>query len=252
MLLTSRNSARLLLVLTLLPLTGKAVEGQGAPPRGDRLDRLDEVLVLHAYTLKYQRASDALPLVHPLLSEHGTVELQPGDNTLVIRDNPGALSRILPVLRSFDHAPRPLRVEILIVRASRSAVSPPLGHSDLPEELTQKLRKLLLYDNYDLEAQAKLKPVEGEAVTYEIGEGYLVAFRLGTVLPDGRVRLADFEIGRRLPRRPPQELLHTNLNLWLDQTMSLGLAKSEGSREALMVVLTLRDGGGAGRRPPPP
>jgi hypothetical protein len=237
-LMRRRESSRLLLVLMLALLSGEAARGQGAP----RLERVDEVLVLHAFTLKHQRASDAIPLVHPLLSERGTVELQPGDNTLVIRDNAGALARILPILRSFDHAPRPLRVEIMIVRASRSAVSPPLNHSDLPEELTRRLRKLLLYDNYDLEAQAQLQAVEGEAVTYEIGEGYQVVFRLGTVLPDRRVRLADFEISRRSPRRS-LELLHTNLNLWLDQTMSLGLAKSEGSREALMVVLTLRDGG---------
>ncbi|HZF10182.1 MAG TPA: secretin N-terminal domain-containing protein [Thermoanaerobaculia bacterium] len=241
MLASSRDSARLWAVLMLLLLAGGGVEGQGVP-RGERGERLEEVLVLHAYTLKHQRASDAVPLIHPLLSEHGTVELQPGDNTLVIRDSAGALSRILPVLRSFDHAPRALRVEIMIVRASRSAVSPPMNHSDLPEDLTRKLRKILLYDNYDLEAQALLQPIEGEAVTYEIGEGYQVAFRLGTVLPDRRVRLADFEIGRRFPRRQAQELLHTNLNLWLDQTMSLGLAKSEGSREALMVVLTLKDG----------
>jgi hypothetical protein len=233
--LLSRDSARLLLVLMLPLLVGEAAWGQGAP-------RIEDVLVLHAYMLKHQRASDAIPLVHPLLSERGTVELQPADNTLVIRDSAGALARILPVLRSFDHAPRPLRVEIMIVRASRSAVSPPMNHSDLPDELTRRLRKILLYDNYDLEAQAQLQPVEGESVTYEIGEGYVVAFRLGTVLPDRRVRLADFEIGRRVPRRALQELLHTNLNLWLDQTMSLGLAKSEGSREALMVVLTLRDG----------
>ena len=236
--LRSRDSARLLLVLVLSLLGGEVARGQGVP----RGDRVDDVLVLHAYTLKHQRASDAIPLVHPLLSERGTVELQPGDNTLVIRDTPGALARILPVLRSFDHAPRPLRVEIMIVKASRSAVSPPMNHSDLPEELTRRLRKILLYDNYDLEAQSLLQPVEGESVTYEIGEGYQVAFRLGTVLPDRRVRLTDFEIARRSPKRGPQELLHTNLNLWLDQTMSLGLAKSEGSREALMVVLTLRDG----------
>ncbi|MEA2694425.1 MAG: hypothetical protein QOJ16_3812 [Acidobacteriota bacterium] len=237
--LRSRDFARLLLILVLSLFAGEAARGQGVP----RVERLDEVLVLHAYTLKHQRASDAIPLVHPLLSERGTVELQPGDNTLVIRDVAGALSRILPVLRSFDHAPRPLRVDIMIVRASRSTVSPPMNHSDLPEELTRRLRKILLYDNYDMEAQAQLQPVEGESVTYEIGEGYQVAFRLGTVLPDRRVRLADFEIARRSPKRVPQELLHTNLNLWLDQTMSLGLAKSEGSREALMVVLTLRDGG---------
>jgi hypothetical protein len=232
--LFSRDSARLLLILLLPLLAGEAARGQ-APPR------VDDVLVLHAYMLKHQRASDAIPLVHPLLSERGTVELQPAENTLVIRDSPGALARILPVLRSFDHAPRPLRVEIMIVRASKSNVSPPMNHSDLPDELTRRLRKILLYDNYDMEAQAQLQPVEGESLTYEIGEGYVVAFRLGTVLPDRRVRLADFEIGRRLPRRGSQELLHTNLNLWLDQTMSLGLAKSEGSREALMVVLTIRD-----------
>lgn len=236
-LMRSRDSSRLLLVLMLAFLSGEVAQGQGVP----RPDRIDEVLVLHAFTLKHQRASDAIPLIHSLLSERGTIELQPGDNTLVIRDSPGALSRILPILRSFDHAPRPLRVDIMIVRASKSSVSPPLNHSDLPDDLTRRLRKLLLYDNYDLEAQAQLQPVEGEAVTYEIGEGYQVAFRLGTVLPDRRVRLADFEISRRSPRR--LDLLHTNLNLWLDQTMSLGLAKSEGSREALMVVLTLRDGG---------
>jgi hypothetical protein len=37
-------------------------------------------------------------------------------------------------------------------------------------------------------------------------------------------------------------LIHTNLNLRVDQIMSLGLAKSELSRDALMVVLTLRTG----------
>jgi hypothetical protein len=237
LLLSSRDSARLLAVLLLLLVTGGEARGQGVLRGG----RMDDVLVLHAYTLKHQRASDALPLVHPLLSERGTVELQPSDNTLVIRDSAGALSRILPVLRSFDHAPRALRAEIMIVRASRSAVSPPMNHSDLPEELTRRLRKILLYDNYDLEAQAQLQPIEGESVTYEIGEGYQVSFRLGTVLPDHRVRLADFEVGRHLPRRAAQEFLHTNLNLWLDQTMSLGLAKSEESREALMVVLTIRE-----------
>src|ERR1700710_2415251 len=127
--LFSRDSARLLLILMLPLLAGEAARGQAVP-------RIDDVLVLHAYMLKHQRASDAIPLVHPLLSERGTVELQPADNTLVIRDSAGALARILPVLRSFDHAPRPRRVEITIVRASRSAVSPPMTHSDLPDELT--------------------------------------------------------------------------------------------------------------------
>ena len=78
-------------------------------------------LILHAYTLRYQQAIEAIPLIQPLLSARGTLELQPGGNTLVIRDTGPALARIVPVLRGFDHRSQPLKVEILIVRASRAS-----------------------------------------------------------------------------------------------------------------------------------
>lgn len=77
---------------------------------------------------------------------------------------------------------------------------------------------------------------------YEIGDSFQVGFRLGTALADGRIKLSDFQVvySGRSAKRGEQPLIHTNLNLWLDKTMSLGLAKSESSREALMLVLTLR------------
>jgi hypothetical protein len=238
MLPVSRASASFLLVL-MLPL---ALVLGGETARAGTLGTAEDEPVLHAYAFKHQRASDAIALVHPLLSTRGTLELQPGDNTLVIRDSATALARILPVLRGFDHAPRPLRLDILIVRASRSAVSPPLRHSDLPEELTRQLHDLLGYDSYAIEARAALQSLEGEGVTYELGAEYQVSFKLGTILPQRRVRLTDFAVMRRQPRRAAQVLIRTNMNLSLDHTMSLGLAKSEASREALMVVLTVREG----------
>ncbi len=140
--------------------------------------------MLQAYTLRHQRASDAVALVYPLLSRKGTVELQPGGNTLVIRDVQTALDRIVPVLRSFDHAPRPMRLEVLIVKASRNAVSPQVRHSDLPDQLTKRLRDLLAYDNFETQAQAQLGGVEGQPVIYDLGQDYKVSFHFGT--PDGR------------------------------------------------------------------
>lgn len=204
---------------------------------------------LHAYALKYRRAGEAVALVSPLLSRDGTVELQPGSNTLVIRDTAAALGRILPVLRSFDHPARPLTLELYIVRASRSEVSPAVPRSDLPDPLTQRLRSLLTYDIYEVQAQAQLASFEGQAVTYALADDYKVSFRLGTLFGDQRVKLSDFRIVRRTDRRSPgAALIHTNLNLRLDQTLSLGLARSEASREALMVVMILHNGE-AGRRP---
>jgi hypothetical protein len=222
---------------------------QPAGSRGRTQGRDQGEVVLQAYTFRYQRASEAVALVYPLLSPKGTVELQPKGNTLVIRDVPAALNRIVPALRSFDHPPRAMRLEVFIVRASRNTVSPQVRHSDLPEQLTKRLRDLLAYDNFDMEAQARLGGVEGQQVIYEMGQGYKLSFRFGT-LADERVKLSNFRIARQGEGQPEKILLQANVPLQCDQTMSLGLAKNEASREALMMVLTLREGDNPRRMPP--
>lgn len=194
-------------------------------------------LVLHAYTMRYRQASDAISLVFPLLSQRGTVELQPSTNTLVIRDSTAALARIIPVLRSYDHPSRPLNLDIYIVRAIRS---PGVTRSDLPEALTKRMRALLPYDVYEVEAQAQLASREGQAVTYALGKEYEVSFRLGTLVDRQRIRLSNFRVLRRTEeRRAGSPLIHTNLLLTLEQTTSFGLARTEQSTEALMVVMTV-------------
>ena len=198
--------------------------------------RQEGELVLHAFTLRHKPAADAIQIVFPLLSKRGTVEAQPATNTLVIRDTPAALGRIIPALRGYDHPSRPLSLEIYIVRALRSAVSGAPTQSDLPESLTRRLRALLPYEVYQVQAQARLTSREGEAVTYALGGEYEVSFRLGTIMDGRRVRLSNF----RVVRRAGSPLIHTNLNLPLEQTTSFGLARNEDSQEALMVVLTLR------------
>jgi len=239
--LASRSPLGPLTILALIASVAWTCLGPGAA-LALQLREPDE-LVLHAYTLRYQQAVEAIPLIQPLLTARGTLELQPGGNTLVIRDTAAALAHIVPVLRGFDHPALPLKVEILIVRASRTVVSPQVSHSDLPEGLTRRLRELLPYENYEMQAQAQLASQEGQAVAYELGDDYAVNFRLGTLLEARRIKLANFEVGRRAGKgKTPVPLIHTNLNLCLDQTMSLGLARSEGSREALIIVVTVRRG----------
>ncbi|HEX6901574.1 MAG TPA: secretin N-terminal domain-containing protein [Thermoanaerobaculia bacterium] len=199
-------------------------------------------VVVRAYTFQHQRASEALALVYPLLSPRGAVELQPAGNTLVVRDVQAAINRIMPVLKSFDHPARPLRLEIYVVRASKSVVSPQVQRSDLPEVLTQRLRDLLGYHVFEKQAQAQLAGVEGQSVVYELGAEYKVSFRFGTLQEGQRTKLVNFRIARRGENKVENTLLHAHLNLWLDQPLSLGLAKNEDSREALMLVLTLREG----------
>jgi hypothetical protein len=225
----------LALTVTVLPAAAQSAPG----PRD---------VVTRAYTFKYQRASEAVVMVYPLLSPKGTVELQPSGNTLVIRDTVTAVQKIMPALRAYDHPSRSLRLEIYVVKASRSTVSPQVQRSDLPEDLTKRLRGLFAYDSFEKQAQAQLAGAEGQWVVYELGPDYKVSFRFGSLTEDRQVKLSSFRIARREEGKAEAVLLHANLMLPIDHTTSLGIASSESSPEALMVVLTLREGDAAAAR----
>lgn len=135
-----------------------------------------------------------------------------------------------------------------MVKASRATVSPQVQRSDLPEDLTKRLRGLFAYDNFEKQAQAQLSGAEGQWVVYELGPDYKVSFRFGSLTEDRQVKLSSFRISRREEGKAEAVLLHANLMLPIDHTTSLGIASSESSPEALMVVLTLREGDGATAR----
>lgn len=204
----------------------------------ERAEPLDEGsrLQVYAYALQHKEAGEALALIRPLLSQRGTVELQPRENTLVVRDTLAALGRIVPRLRSYDRPAQELRIEIMLVRAFSRPV--PVGPGQtLPGWLEERLRGFLRWDHYQVLADSGLDAREGQAVVHEIGRLYGVRFRLGSVVENDRVRLHDFRVWRG-PEGEEDPLLEANLSLWLDKPKVLALANSESSEHALMVVLT--------------
>ncbi len=240
-----------LLALAALPATAVPQDAEAPAARESRIVR-----GVYAYTLKHQPAHEALAQIRRLLSPEGTVEVQPGSNTLVIRDRKPAIARILPVLQSFDHPPRDLRFDIRIVRAgqSRQVISPPIeaapADSELPEDLVERLRDLLRYDDYQVLAKAAMSSREGEEVTYSLGSDYSVSFRPGTVMAGAagqRLKLEEFRIRKQVEnptnkgrRLEPQELFHATLNLWIGRPFSLVLAQDPSRQEALVVAISCR------------
>lgn len=222
-----------------LCLTVALAAAPAAGQSGRSSGETNEHLQAYAYTLRHKPAAEALVLIRPLLSKRGTVELQPEGNTLVVRDTLAALGRIVPTLRSYDRAPQGLRVEVMIVRAFTRPVATARGERSLPDWLEERLQALLRWDHYRVLAEAGLDTREGQGLTHELGGLYGISFRMGTLLQDERVKLHDFKIWRSGPEED-QALLEATLNLWLDKPKVLGLASSESSDHALMVVLTCR------------
>lgn len=220
---------RLLSMLVLVLLSPPAVTS--AQPR----QIVPQELRLHVYVFAHREAADAVPLVRPLLSPRGSMLVKADGKTLVVRDTLGGLARAASMLRSLDRPVIPLELEVMLVRAERSAISPP-APSTIPEALASELSTILPYDTYTQVARAELDSREGEEVTYEVGAGYALRFRLGRY-ESGGVKLHDFRVYREGRERP---MVHANLLLTINETYSLGLSKSESSPTALMVVLTCR------------
>lgn len=240
---TRQGARRAFAAALMLALVLPAVAGEAqAPPAPDD----NAPLALHAYTLRYRQVEDAELLVRRMLSPVGSVQVQAERDTVVVRDTAASLARIAPALRDFDRPLRPLQLEMMVVRALRSTGTP-LPPTTVPKDLADRLSKLLSYDVYQLVARADLPTQENEDVTYEVGAGYSVRFQVGEVLAGGQVKLRDFRLFQRGGREP---MIRTHLNLFLGKTYTLGLAKSEESPTALMVVIVCNDRDAVNVAPP--
>jgi hypothetical protein len=228
----------LLLAVLVCAAGSEGTAGQEPAPRASGLFHPDasERMTLHAFSLSHRSAAEAAELVRGMLSPRGRVTVQEERNTVVVRDTLATMARVVPALRQFDRPARPLEFELMVVRAYRERVVstiilPP------PRELVNKLRKLLNYSSYELVAMVDLPSREGEELTYQVGDSYSVGFRVGELGSDESVKLYDFRLFRRGREEP---MIHTNLNLFVGKTYSLGFSKSEDSETALMVVITCR------------
>lgn len=224
------STHRRLWLAALLVVAGAATAGaQEASP--------SPLLILRLVPLQHRPAGDAVSLVEGMLSPAGSVELQPRGNALVLRDTADRVRRIVARLREYDRAPRRVRLEIQIVRADTAPDDGTAGRQELPEDLVRRLRELLRFESFLLLAEAGLEMMEGERVAYQFGGDYRVEFELGALGDHGQLRLRDFIVGRG-PSGDVRTLIHTHLNLALERPMVLGLAQTEASEHALMVVLT--------------
>ncbi len=239
-----------------------APAGQASPPRGtpppatqgprlrSRPALTPEVILsgdaaavrLMVFSLQRQRVFEALTVVRPLLSAQGSVELDPNGNTISVRDNLAALSRVATAIRAFDRANQPVRIDVQLIHAETAKISPVRPAIGIAPELLDRLRLLLRFENFTLLAHSRIDSREGEQVVYEMAQGYRVSFELGWVAEGKPIRLAGFRLVRSLPGQPESELVRTVVHLGLDQPLILGLTRDESADRALMLVLRYERG----------
>jgi hypothetical protein len=165
------------------------------------------------------------------------VALDESANSLSVRDTPATLARVAEAIREFDHSRREMSIQVQLIRAEVAKISPVPPSVGIDEALLARLRQIFRYDSYVLLSKSRIDTREGEAVAYEMGDGYRLSFRPGTVVDGRSLRLSAFEMARAQAGKPELELVRTAVNLQLEQPLVLGLASHEGAGRALLLSL---------------
>jgi Bacterial type II/III secretion system short domain len=196
-------------------------------------------LTARSFQFRFRDAEKAAAAVKSLLSEQGSLSIQPSSNTLVVTDRPENLKEIAAALAKFDAPAQGIHIKVRLVSAARaeaSAARVPEGLKDIAPKLAV-LRYNSLEELGDISADGK----EGDAGLIDLpSSGYRAEFKFGDYdAVSNSVRVSDFRLSRlQGPQREFTQLLKTSLNLKIGQTVILGAARLPESQRALMIVVS--------------
>jgi hypothetical protein len=202
----------------------------------------DEAAV-KVFMLKYKRVEEAALLIRPHLSPSASITLTQSLNAMTVTDREENLKTIAKVLASFDLPPRGFSVAVKLVKA-RADVSAGSMSKEI-SGLGAKLTELFKFNDYVLIDSAVIRGVEGEGVTYRLGDDYQISFTIGRSSFGEVLLLSPFSLSRMRKNEQgkvvPVQLYRAPMSIELNQTLVVGASRDEASKSALILVLLMQE-----------
>lgn len=208
----------------------------------------DADTVSRAFELEHASVLEVSAAVQPLLSESGSLTVQPKLSRVVVQDRSDVIDRVTTLIEKLDHSPGlySIRVELL-----EGTEPKPYGTQD-EIEANERLRKM-----FDVAAFRRLgiSTVEGQLgnrAQVDLGTGFRVAFLPQLSETSGRKPWGTPHQNDRINLRPlvlerlesssegeltPHELLRTNIYLAQNQTVYIGAGSSEDTDHVLVLIV---------------
>jgi len=198
------------------------------------------LLAVRSFSFKFKQADKAAAAIKPLLSNEGSMSIQPSSNSLVVTDRAENMKAVAKMIGDFDKEPQSFRLYVRIVSAARVEGTPKIA-----DDLKDVARKLAIlpYNSYESVGEATVQGKEGDPGLIDMSTGYRANFKFGEYDPaSDSIAVNDLQIARLTGAQKDQltTLLKTTLNLTIGQPYILGAAKAPQSQRALMIVLVAR------------
>ena len=206
-----------------------------------RVFRLEHVSVLEASTA-----------VQPLLSDAGSLTLQPKQSRIVVQDQPEVIDQVSALIEEIDHVPGAYSVRIDLLEGGDPK---PYGTVD-EIEAEERLRKMFKVDALHRLGSSTIEGVLGSRAQAELGNSFQISFLAeipksadsapwGTRDSGERLHLRQMVLERKAVgadgTMTTDKLLRTNVLLSPKQTVYIGAGNSEESKQVLVLIVHAED-----------
>lgn len=219
-------------------------------PAAAAADAADD-LSARSYQIRFKKLPDAVDLISDLLSEEGSVSMQPRLKRLVVQDRLDVLDRIGAVLDDFDQPPVNVDVTVSLFLGSDSRDEEAGRHANtgsISREvrgITETLGDFTKWTAYDTIGSRSVTCSEGSQVTVNLSDDYRVVFFVDAVEEKlGKVKFGDFTLQKIIRTAEGTERYENQYTqgivLPIGRLLVVGAARDPGSRKALFLSLKVR------------
>ena len=204
--------------------------------------------VSRVFTLRFLSIADAATAVQPLLSDQGSLTLQPSRSRITVQDDPAVIDQVVKVIDQLDRLPNHYRVHIELLEGGAEK---PFGAAN-QVEATERLRQMFKFPSYQSLGSTVLEGELGDEASAMLGAGYRVSFLTQIPTPSAetpwgapdlgdRIQLRNLILERLKPaangRQETLECLRTHVLLSPNQMVYIGAGGSEDPSTGLVLIV---------------
>ena len=210
--------------------------------------------VSRVFQLEHISVADASVAVQPLLTETGSLTLQPKQSRIVVQDEPIVIDKVAALIRDLDHAPGQYSIEVDLLEGGEVT---PYGTAD-EYKAEERLYKMFKSTAFYMVGSSTIEGRLGEPFQTDLGTSYRISFvpqlpdasnssPWGVRDPGNQLHLRQLVLERKGIASDGTvmtfELLRTNVLLAPKQTVYIGAGSSEDSGDVLVLIVHAREFG---------
>jgi len=200
----------------------------------------DNGTTVRVFRIKYAEPVDISAAIQPLLSEKGSITVQPAKRRITVRDQSSRMSRISSLVADMDVSPEFFRIQVTLLHGTSKGGS---GDYQAPA----RVEKMYPFTSYRKLGGAELQGQTGDTVSVDLDDGYRLIMTVldhrredspfGLPTRSLRLDLRPVILQRKLDNPKPHQILKTRVMISENQEVSIGAGVSEEAEDGLVLIL---------------